>query len=131
MHHPALDIPRPQDPCPPADDPEAILLWLYRRHVEQGRIVRSFEQSDPFWRRIEQKRRYRRRLAVSLRDHPEREERVRRMATLLGLDLTGLAVEEQIAAVVDAFVPMRYHISAELEALGEIERAAEVLVMTY
>lgn len=128
---PAHPIPLPSGPCPPADNPEAILLWLYWRHLAVGRITKRREHEDPFWRRVDGKRRDRARLAASLRADPNREARVRRMAALLSLDLAGLAVDEQIEAVVDAFVPLRFHLSGALEELGELGRAAEVLVAAY
>ncbi len=126
---PALSL--PSGPCPPANNPEAILHWLYWKHLQAGRIEQRREHADPFWRRIAEKRHDRQRLAVSLRADPERATRLGRIASVLGLDLSGLDIETQIEMVVQAFVPMRYHISGELELLGESERAAEVLVTTY
>ncbi|MCS6882031.1 MAG: hypothetical protein RMK84_07965 [Oscillochloridaceae bacterium] len=138
MHHPVshpdplgIALPVSDAPCPPANDPEAILRWLYSKHLQAGRIEPRREHADPFWRRIAEKRHDRRRLAASLRADPERETRLGRIAGVLGLDLSGLDLEAQIETVVRAFVPMRYHISGELELLGELERAAEVLVATY
>lgn len=124
-------LPVPNGPCPPATDPEAILRWLYSKHLQAGRIEPRREHADPFWRRIAEKRHDRQRLAASLRADPERETRLGRIASVLSLDLSGLDLEAQIEMVVRAFVPMRYHISGELELLGELERAAEVLVSTY
>ncbi len=126
-----IALPVSDAPCPPATDPEAILHWLYWQHLRTGRIEPRREHADPFWRRIAEKRHDRQRLAASLRADPERETRLGRIASVLGLDLSGLDLEAQIETVVHAFVPMRYHISGELELLGEVERAAEVLVATY
>ncbi len=124
-------IPQPNCPCPPAENPEAILNWLHRQHLAHGRIESRREHADPFWRRIDEKRRDRQQLAASLRADPQCEVRMRRIAQLLSLDLAGLSADEQIEAVVRAFVPMRFHISGELELLGERERAAEVLIAAY
>ena len=70
---------------PPADNPEAILLWLYWRHLAAGRITKRREHEDPFWRRVDAKGRDRLRLAASLRADPGLEERVSRTAALLDL----------------------------------------------
>lgn len=124
-------IPLPSGPCPPADNPEAILLWLYWKHLGAGRIEKRREHADPFWRRIEEKRRDRQQLADELLDDPAWEARVHKLAALFGLKLGGLGKEEQIEAVTCALVPMRFHISGAIEELGELERAAEVLVAAY
>lgn len=131
MNHQPYPILTSAGPCPPADHPEAILLWLHVQHRCQGRLDRGGERHDPFWRRIDEKRDERLRLAVSLGADPAWERWVTRMADILGLDLAGKGKDEQIDAVVCAFVPMRFHLSAALEEIGEIDRAAEVLVQAY
>jgi hypothetical protein len=127
----AFTIPLPSGPCPPSDNPEAILLWLYWKHLGAGRIAKRREHADTFWRRIDEKRRDRLRLAASLRGDPGWEPRVRRLAATFGLDLAGLGMDAQIEAVTGALVPLRFHLSGELLLLGEHERAAEVLVAAY
>lgn len=121
----------PAGPCPRADNPEAVLLWLYWRHLGAGRIERRREHADPFWRRVDEKRRDRLRLAARLRADPAGSARVQRLADLLDLDLAGLDDEERIEAVSAAVVPLRFHIGAALAELGEHGRAAEVLATTY
>ena len=128
MSNDPFPLPLPSGPCPPADNPEAILLWLYWKHLRAGRIAKRHEYADPFWRRIDQKRRDRQRLAVSLQSDPVWEPRVHQLAATFGLDLADMSQDEQIEAVTGALVPMRFHISGELELLGECERAGEVLV---
>lgn len=129
--HASYCLPLPSGPCPPADNPAAILLWLYWRHLDAGRISKRREHEDPFWRRIDAKHRDRLHLAENLRLDPEREARIGRLAACLSLDLAGLDDEGRIEAVAAAYVPMRFHLSAALEELGETERAAEVLVAAY
>ncbi|NTU81208.1 MAG: hypothetical protein HGA45_17805 [Chloroflexales bacterium] len=124
-------IPLPSGPCPHADNPEAILLWLYWKHLGAGRIAKRREHADPFWCRIDEKRHGRLRLADELRADPAWERRVQKLAAIFSLDLSGLDKEAQIEAVTTALVPMRFHLSSELALLGEDERAAEVLVAAY
>ena len=124
-------VPLPTDPCPPADNPEAILLWIYWQHLRTGRIMRRCEHHDPFWRRIDEKREDRMRMTVNLETDPHWEQRVRHLAAIFDLDLSGKSKAAQIEAVSCAFVPMRFHLSGALEELGEIDRAAEVLVAAY
>ncbi len=124
-------IPLPSDPCPPAHNPEAILLWLYWQHLGSGRISKRGEHADPFWRRVDARRNDRLRLALSLEADPSWEPRVRRLAAALGLDLAGKGRDEQIDAVTQAFMPLRFQLSGALAELGERERAAEVLAMAY
>lgn len=127
----AYAIPLPGGPCPPADNPEAILLWLYWRHLDAGRIRKGHEHEDPFWRCVDLQRRDRLRLATSLRADPRRSERLHHLAGLLTLDLAGVAPDERVEAVADAFVPLRFHLSVALAELGEHERAAQVLATSY
>ena len=124
-------LPMSSGPCPPADDPEAILLWLYWKHLGTGRIEQRHAHADLFWRRIDQKRRDRLQLAVSLWGDPGWERRVARLAGVFSLNLARLDKREQIETVTCALVPMRFHISGELVLLGEVERAGEVLVATF
>jgi hypothetical protein len=124
-------IPLPFDPCPPADDPEAILIWLHWQHLRSGRIEKRQEHHDPFWRRIEEKQRDRLRYAEEFAEHANWAEHLQELAQLFALDLTGLSKEEQIHNVVRSLVPMRFHLSGELKQLGLEDRAAEVFAAAY
>jgi len=121
----------PSDPCPPADDPEAILVWIWQQHVRTGRIQRHGEHRDPFWRLVQEKQTDRQRLLDEITASEDLSARIEQLARLFKLDIAGLTRDEQIASVVRACVPLRFQIGAELKHLGQEQRAAEVLRSKY
>lgn len=115
-------------PCPPASDPAALLAWIEGRHLTMGR---QRWQLAAFWSRIAELRRLRAELAAEIAADPGWASRVDGLAAAFALDLAGLDREAQIAAVVAACLPMRFHISAELAHLRQHRRAQEVLASAY
>lgn len=119
------------EPCPPAENPEAILRWIEQRHLSSGKVEKYRWHLDAFWRRIEEKRLLRVELAAELTADPGWAARVDALAMIFGLEIAGLDKQAQIAAVAAACVPMRFHISAELILLRQRQRSQEVLAMAY
>lgn len=118
----------PEAPCPPASDPAALLTWIEGRHLTMGR---QRWHLAAFWSRIAELRRLRAELAAEIAADPGWAGRVDALAAAFSLDLAGLDREAQIAAVVAACLPMRFHISAELAHLRQHRRAREVLASAY
>jgi len=127
----AGDSSRAVPPCPPADDPEALLAWIAQRHDGARLAAERRWHHDTFWRRMAEQRRLQAALAAELAADPGWASRVDALAAAFALDLGGLDRRGQICAVAAACVPMRFHISAELACLRQRRRAQEVLAMSY
>lgn len=123
--------PAPAPPCPPASEPAALLAWIQDRHLAPDHVGRQRWHLAAFWSRIEDLRRLRAELAAEIAADTAWASRVDALATAFELDLAGLDRPAQIAAVVAACLPMRFHISAELAHLRQHRRAQEVLATSY